>query len=152
MIIVSAGQVGPGTRSGSVANLKYGSVLGDSTKLSVTETDREARVAGIVEVLDHLADSLETDDPTPGPVLQREVILKAAANREASVAIPRAEGARSGSRFDGSNLLELNLRARIPQFTEPTKAGIFCFAEAVEKRDAAPASHVVERTLTLDGL
>ena len=65
---MSGGKVGRGARSGPVANLEYGSVLGDSAELAVAKADREARAAGIVDMLDHFADALEADDPAPGPM------------------------------------------------------------------------------------
>src|SRR5262249_26598840 len=143
-------QIGFRARSGAVANLEYVAIARNSTELAMSEGDGKARAAGVIHMRDHFSDTPKADDPAPGPMVMREVILEAAGVEQRPLPLPDL---RAFERLEvlSVDLLKFNLRAGVPQVAEPAQAERLGLLEAVKECNAPAPVHIVERPLAFDG-
>src|SRR5262245_59382953 len=99
---------------------------------------------------DHFSDTPKADDPAPGSMVVREVVLEAAGVEQRPPPLPDL---REFGRLEvlSVDLLKFDLRAGVPQLAEPAQAERFGLLEAVKECNAPAPLHIVERPLAFNG-
>src|SRR5262245_57842817 len=98
---------------------------------------------------DHISNTPKADDPAPGPMVVREVVLEVAGAEQRPPPLPDL---REFERLEVRrvDLLKFDLWARVPQVAGPAQAERLGLLEAVKECHAPASFHIIERPLTFN--